>query len=58
MEAFPQFSGGNKGKWYIVATTHGRVYQFIGPIQPRLEHHFIELFSFYNDTVKSKILDM
>ena len=55
MEPFPQFSGGNEGKWYIMATTPCRVYQFIGQVQPRLEPQFMELFSFYSDSVKSKI---
>lgn len=48
MEPFPK----HDNKWYILATTPCRVYQFIGLINPRNEPQFMELFSFYNDQVK------
>ena len=48
MEPFPK----HDGKWYILATTPCRVYQFIGLVNTRNEPQFLELFSFYNDQVK------
>ena len=48
MEQFPR----TDNKWYILATTPCRVYQFIGLVNTRNEPQFMELFSFYNDQVK------
>ena len=48
MEQFPR----TDNKWYILATTPCRVYQFIGLVNTRNEPQFMELFTFYNDQVK------
>ena len=52
MELFPHRSGGGEGKWFVLATTPCRIYQFIGHVS-RGDVQFQDMFFIFNDSVKS-----
>lgn len=57
MEPFPQQSYGSDIKYFILATTPKRVYQFIGTVTKGETPQFVQLFATYN-TVPVQFLEI
>ena len=57
LEPFPRHAGPSN-RWFVLATTPRRIYQFIGQVNRGDTPLFLELFSFYTDHVKSKLCEV
>lgn len=53
MEPFPRRPSSSQVKYFILATTPKRIYQFVGTVTTGESPQFVELFDHYGETAKS-----